>query len=76
MGDYSVQWRAVAIIGPNLHNITNINHQRVNAGLNEVPAIAMQHLETGLHILQEHSECAGITPINSAGLGPRPCKGC
>ena len=61
--------RSVAIVGPRLHAVPEIDHDRPGSGGNVDPSIVESlGLQTSGVVLQEQSECPGIGVIAEGGL--------
>src|SRR5687768_13913349 len=66
-GDETAMQRGpVPIVRPNLNDVADVDDERVAARLDELPRTVVQHLETGLLVLEQERQRAGICVVVDA----------
>jgi hypothetical protein len=55
-----MQRRLIAVVGPHLHDVAEVDHQCAVDRFDRPPAPPPEHFESGLPILQQHRENARI----------------
>ena len=55
-----MQRGAITVVRPDLHNIADIDHQRVGSWFYKMPLAVTKHFQSRLIVLQEQGQRAGI----------------